>query len=109
MHIVVGHRVADGTLPVQDRIDTIVNWWGNILVCIRVSIDPELSSSVDLLSSDGLKLIIGELMILLIGDVIMLQHKMVEWGMVLLCKREYVIWLPMWLGGGCRRREGMRH
>jgi len=34
---------------------------------------------------------------------------MVEWGMVLLCKGEHVKWLPMWLGGGCRKREGTTH
>jgi hypothetical protein len=34
---------------------------------------------------------------------------MTEWRVVLFCKREYAPWLPVWLDGCCRRRDGRRH
>ena len=57
LHIIVGHGIANGTLPAQDRVDTIVNGRRDTLICIRVSIDPELSPPIDILGRNILELI----------------------------------------------------
>ena len=58
LHVGIYHGVADGTLPPQHRIDTVVNGLGDALISIRVSIDSELSPPVNILGCDILKFIL---------------------------------------------------
>ena len=57
-------------LPAEDRVDMIVNGRGDSLICIRVSIDSELSPPENKLGCDILKFITGELMVLVISYTI---------------------------------------
>ena len=54
-------------LPAKDRVHMIVSGRRDSLICIRFSIDSELSTPLNILGLDILKFITGELMVLVIG------------------------------------------
>ena len=70
LHIVVHHAVGDGSLPCKNHVHPLMNWWSDTFIGIGIAVDSIFAPSVEFIGRDGLKLLLGEVMFMAVGDAI---------------------------------------
>jgi hypothetical protein len=82
-----------------------MKWRGHVLIIILVSIDVELRSAINLDVRDGLKLFVGENVVVAIGSAIFPRHEVPQRGVIAL--RQALFATGLRRRGVCRRcRKG---